>query len=222
MCYKGTLSFKDEVSSTQRPVIITNIISAGGKLTLADCNYFDITIETQDPTHNGVGASTGVKQPLNESVVPIGLTDSKIAEIFSDNMPASNNDSTLTIIDPYFFAGCYDNITEYIFKLDKILQKYPTIKKIRIARDETKDCKRKKKEMSDFFQNRYVLSYAHSDDFHDRFWIIDDGQNNYKGIAVGTSLNGFAKKIFLIAPLEPTDITDILTEVNKLQFTPIQ
>ena len=60
MYYKGTLSFKDEVSPTQRPVIITNIINAGGKLTLADCNYFDITIETQDPTHNGVGVSTGV------------------------------------------------------------------------------------------------------------------------------------------------------------------
>ena len=76
--------------------------------------------------------------------------------------------------------------------------------------------------MSDFLQNRYVLSCAHSDDFHDRFWIIDDGQNNCKGVLVGTSLNGFAKKIFLIAPLDPTDITDILTEVNKLQFTPIQ
>ena len=123
MYYKGTLSFKDEVSPTQIPVIITNIINAGGKLTLADCNYFDITMEFQDPTHNGVGVSTGVKQPLNESLVLEGVTSAKIAEIFSDNMPANNNDYTLTIIDPYFFAGCYDNITEYVFKLDAILQK---------------------------------------------------------------------------------------------------
>lgn len=51
-----------------------------------------------------------------------------------------------------------------------------------------------------------------SEDFHDRFWIVDKS----RGVVVGASLNGLGSRLFLIDELKGADVAAILQELSKI------
>lgn len=57
-----------------------------------------------------------------------------------------------------------------------------------------------------------------SDCFHDRFWIMLNGQ---KGFSMGTSLNGLGDKITTLNDLSGDDIDEIVNQVKKRVFRDI-
>ena len=56
------------------------------------------------------------------------------------------------------------------------------------------------------------VSQKYTDDFHDRFWIIDDK----KGLFIGTSLNGIGKRYSLIDYLQDSDVANITLRYKQI------
>ncbi|WP_411557025.1 hypothetical protein [Plantibacter sp. MPB07] len=57
-----------------------------------------------------------------------------------------------------------------------------------------------------------TISVIEADDFHDRFWIAD----RERGFVSGTSLNKIGRRIFFVDELSPTDVIDVLAEVDRI------
>jgi hypothetical protein len=50
-----------------------------------------------------------------------------------------------------------------------------------------------------------------SEDFHDRFWIVDQA----RGLVVGTSLNGLGRRYALVDYVDETDVAEIVTTLKR-------
>lgn len=68
-------------------------------------------------------------------------------------------------------------------------------------------------EISNYNEQYHNLKVIYNDDFHDRFFIID----NKKIYHCGSSINHIGKRIFMINLLEETKICDVLlNEINNI------
>ena len=211
MHYYAELSFKEGLSIEEQTKMIEKIANNKGTLPPDLFQHFDIKNVKQTPECGRISRET---IQLNESLLSKNMSSEQVAQVFCDNMQPQDADKELIVIDPYFFSARKNTLVDICIRLDKILDEYATISTIKIVTDSRhiKECQRT---ITDILKqnNRKVLC-AYSEDFHDRFWLID----GVRGVVVGTSLNGIGKKFSLMTPLEQDDVSDIMNEVNKLNF----
>lgn len=134
--------------------------------------------------------------------------ESQLVEKVSMKMSSLRNDNNLLIIDPYFFDNKPETIELLvnIFKMSGL-----NIKNLYIV-SKSNNIIKFQEELNIEFPEINLVTYK-SDLFHDRFWI---GLDTKKGIVMGTSLNGLAKRICLIENICNNDVNDILKEYNAI------
>ena len=97
----------------------------------------------------------------------------------------------LTIIDPYFFNNGKLSLAEKPTILE-ILKPFDQLKQLEIVTK--KNYNKKNFEWYEKSLPKIEINVIAEEDFHDRFWIIDER----KAFIVGTSVNGFGNKHFFI------------------------
>ena len=208
--YYAEMSFKEGLSNEEQLKVIEQIANNNGTLTPDLFQYFDFEHVVQLPKCN----QDPQKTPLNESLLSKNVSSEQVAQAFYDNMQPQNADKELLVIDPYFFSANQNTIVDICIRLGKILDEYATISIVKIVTDSSRIGAYQSTIIKNLKLHNCKVLCAYSTDFHDRFWLLD----GRRGVVVGTSLNGIGNKIFLIAPLVQDDVTDIMSEVNKLNF----
>ncbi len=120
-----------------------------------------------------------------------GATIEEVAEFLSEKIRKAGVKSKITIIDAYFFSNSSYSITNLLKNIIKPFEN--TISIIEIVTVESKINKSNYERFKRDFSN-YDIKVFKSDDFHDRFWIIDDS----KAFIVGASINGIGRKHFFV------------------------
>ncbi len=134
-----------------------------------------------------------------------GVNTDEVSNFLIEKITNANIQSKLTIIDAYFFSNSQYSITDL---LDNILEPFKnSISIIEIVTFEQKINQENYKSFIDKFKDFEVKVFS-SQDFHDRFWIIDDS----KAFIVGASMNGIGNKHFFIQDdyLTQNDCNDLL------------
>ncbi|TKI68502.1 hypothetical protein FCU45_10850 [Sulfurimonas crateris] len=120
-----------------------------------------------------------------------GTAVEEVSEFLREKIRKAGVKSKITIIDAYFFSNSSYSITNL---LKNILEPFKnTISTIEIITVESKINNSNYERFKRDFSN-YDIKVFQSDDFHDRFWIIDDSQ----AFIVGASINGIGKKHFFV------------------------
>lgn len=120
-----------------------------------------------------------------------GTAVEEVSEFLREKIRKAGVKSKITIIDGYFFSNSSYSITNL---LKNILEPFKnTISTIEIITVESKINNSNYERFKRDFSN-YDIKVFKSDDFHDRFWIIDDS----KAFIVGASINGIGKKHFFV------------------------
>ena len=136
-----------------------------------------------------------------------------IVQMLRDKLLRLAPQQELVIVDNYIFPshGFRDSNSqqEYINMLDDILR--PTIKQIKSLIFVTKSPFNKdlySKLIHLFLSLNPNLSITCdiTEDFHDRFWIVD----RRDGLFIGTSLNGIGKKYALVDNIKENDVKEIV------------
>jgi hypothetical protein len=144
---------------------------------------------------------------LTEAFIPKGTDNLTIVQLFHNFFDEFQvkTASKLTIIDPYLFPDKYD--TDYPQLLVDILSYFTNLTEIKFITGF------KHYDVNLYSNISSILniscSCTQNNEWHDRFWIIDDS----KGLFVGSSLNGIGKKHTLIDKLDDVDISDIIDSI---------
>lgn len=119
-----------------------------------------------------------------------GTAVEEVTEFLREKIRNAGVRSKITIIDAYFFSKSSYSITNLMKDiLEPFEDRISTIEIITIAKINKNDYERFKRDFSN-----YDIRVFKSDDFHDRFWIIDDS----KAFMVGASINGIGRKHFFV------------------------
>lgn len=157
---------------------------------------------------------------IQEAVLP--KTEDKdyrdlLIKVLSEQLQSLAPSNSLTIVDPYFFPTNLHNKDGYLSTVREIIG--PIIPKIKSARFITRaeydgalyDA------ISRIFTDlnpQMDISHRTTNDFHDRFWIVDET----RGMFVGTSLNGLGKKYALTDFIRNEDTVIIVEELRKAKL----
>lgn len=119
-----------------------------------------------------------------------GTAVEEVTEFLIEKIRSAGVRSKITIIDAYFFSSSSYSITDLLKKiLEPFEDRISTIEIITIAKINKSNYQQFKHDFSN-----YDIRVFKSDDFHDRFWIIDDS----KAFIVGASINGIGRKHFFV------------------------
>jgi hypothetical protein len=117
----------------------------------------------------------------------------------------------LTIIDPYIFSQSQFSIVEFMKTVFD--DQFQQINVIEIITSNKKVNVKQRKDLIELLEKKCKkVIVKSSEDFHDRFWIVDE----VKGFIIGTSINGIGRKHFFIQDdyLSPEDTQCILNLYN--------
>lgn len=154
-----------------------------------------------------------------EAVLPkVGPTHVPLlVKALSDQLKTLMPSQEILIVDRYFFAVGASERQDYVNSIREIfipvvndvtaitfitghksnLVTYESVKQILLKLNPT-----------------IAISCQETDDFHDRYWIVDRA----RGMFVGTSLNGIGKKYALTDYLKEADVADIVKELKHLKL----
>jgi len=119
-----------------------------------------------------------------------GTAVEEVTEFLIEKIRKAGIRSKITIIDAYFFSSSSYSITNLMKDiLEPFKNKISTIEIVTVAKINKNDYERFKRDFSN-----YDIRVFKCDDFHDRFWIIDDS----KAFIVGASINGIGRKHFFV------------------------
>jgi len=120
-----------------------------------------------------------------------GVETKEVSRFLREKIEKANIKSKLTIIDAYFFNNSKYSITNLMKEvLEPFRGEIDTIEIVTIRHKiNQNNYNRFRKEFDEF-----DIKIFASNDFHDRFWIIDDS----KAFIVGASMNGIGRKHFFI------------------------
>lgn len=118
----------------------------------------------------------------------------------------------LVIIDSYFFPeeGKYDN--DYINLVTNVLSR-AGVSSVKIVTHPQYNRRLYNIIRNNLSSVGLKLTLVTSHEFHDRFWICPDVK---QGFVLGTTLNGFGKKICLIQGLEYEDTEDLINAYHQI------
>ena len=127
---------------------------------------------------------------------------------------------SLVIVDPYFLSGeakCATSIADEFEKSARLAGRW--LEKVHIihSSDVTKAIKKAIEERAE--KSNVRLTFAATDEIHDRVWIADQAN----GMVVGTSLNGIGNRVAFLLPLPKEDLNafwDFLVERDLLKAQP--
>ncbi len=154
---------------------------------------------------------------LNEAVLPDNTPRSALADTVRFMLTKMNPGQELLIIDPYLFPLSLQQHPDpaYLPYLEMILG--ATLEKIDRFRIVTKADRHQPTEaaFSAMAQGKKAalnIATKYTNDFHDRFWIVDGA----RGLFIGTSVNGIGKRYSLIDYLRDDDSAEIYARYNAL------
>ncbi|MDN7602651.1 hypothetical protein [Burkholderia gladioli] len=140
----------------------------------------------------------------SDAVMHPGITVSEIEKLILGFVKKLSGVKNLMIIDPYFYSSEAPVLTLFermIGELSSGLESVTFFTKVRPKIDRTA-----MHEVLTRLVPTITIKTVETEEFHDRFWIDPDA---YKGIVMGTSLNGVTKKIALIDHLGRKDVMQI-------------
>jgi hypothetical protein len=139
-----------------------------------------------------------------------------LVEMLRDMLMKLSPSKNLIIVDNYFFPSKTDK-NEYLQMFKDIF--LPSIGKVasfnfitnpNFNQNLFQDCKR----LLLTLNPNLNVDYKTTDDFHDRFWIVDQT----KGLFVGTSLNGVGKRYALVDFIRDEDTKEIVNTLEQLKL----
>jgi hypothetical protein len=157
---------------------------------------------------------------LQEAVLPkTGTRDTRdlLIRVLSNQLQALSPSKDLIIVDGYFFSTGSCDEADYLDMFREIFG--PVVPKIEDVRFITKP----KYDRTLYQSIEQVLtglnphiniSHKTTDDFHDRFWIVD----KTRGLFVGTSLNGIGRRYALTDYMRDDDIVAIVKDLQRLSL----
>ena len=120
-----------------------------------------------------------------------GTADKDVIEFIQSKIRKAKLTKKLTIIDPYFFNSGKLSLAEKPTILE-ILKPFNQLEKLEIITK--KNYNKANFEWYKKSLKNVDITVIAEENFHDRFWIIDEN----KAFIVGTSVNGFGNKHFFI------------------------
>jgi hypothetical protein len=156
---------------------------------------------------------------LEEAVLPKvePIHASLLVRTLSDQLTALTPLREILIIDRYFFPASASKRPDYLSLVKDVFT--PVINNITAITFITgSNCDivifENVKQMLFELNPKVVVSRQETEDFHDRFWIVDRA----RGMFVGTSLNGIGKKYALTDYLKEEDVATIVRELQQLSL----
>lgn len=193
----------------------------GFELTIFDVEWYCIQRCQQLLKERGPTGILSIRRLLEAVLPKTDESDPKAFEMLvqtlRDKLLALNPAHKLILVDSYLFPRVRDR-RGYLEMFEDILS--PVINQIQEVKFITS---------SDHFDSslwedvkqilqrvnpRLSTSYALSNHFHDRFWIVDES----RGLFVGTSLNGLGKRYALVDNISEDDTRAIITELKSLSL----
>lgn len=121
--------------------------------------------------------------------------------------------SPLVIIDPYFFCVSSSEEQEYSSTILDLIRSSEA-SEVRIITKPGYSLAISKRIIEMLRGLGIQCTLTENNDFHDRFWLSPDKRC---GFSMGTSLNGFGKRISCIQHLKSNDVRDILGIIDELE-----
>ena len=151
--------------------------------------------------------------PLLEQLVTKGEFPNVIVKILHTYLDKMTIDKELIIVDPYFFPSNYQsNYCQFI--MDVLDPSIDSIEELKIVTGSHVNNSIKSNIISSLQSrnSKLNISHAHSNDFHDRYWISNGRES---GLIIGTSMNGLGNKYALIDRLNKIDVRLIVSELTS-------
>ncbi len=125
---------------------------------------------------------------------------------------------SLILLDNFLFAPNIADRQTYLRMVEDIFaQVINGIKEVRFITSSKHYDKSLYEDIERLFKilnNQVVIECKTTEDFHDRFWIVDE----VKGLFIGTSLNGIGKRYALVDNMSDEDTKTIVEELRKLDL----
>ena len=142
-----------------------------------------------------------------------------LVEILRNKLKALSPSNNLIIVDYYLFPDSVkakdkaDFLQTFSDVLDSVIH---DIKKVSFVTQPRYNqvLSEEAERLLENLNPQIVIDHTTTDDFHDRFWIVDE----CKGLFVGTSLNGIGKKYALIDNMRDEDTKEIVEELKMLNL----
>ncbi len=152
---------------------------------------------------------------LREAVLPKAAPDQRplLVQILSTQLSGLSPSSSLIIIDPYFFAetkdakGYMEVFASVFGPIANNINKAIFITNSKF----NKDLYNKAHTFLSGTNNNISITHRITEDFHDRFWIVDEA----RGMFVGTSINGIGKRYALTDYMQEGDVKAIVEELRR-------
>lgn len=153
------------------------------------------------------------QQPLIEDVLPDNSPKNVVLDTLRFKLDRCSPQTSLVIVDSYIYPAPPDS--DYISSFLTVFRQ--AIQSCREVTIVTKPKRNRQLEAHMDNEMRQInpqllISKKYTDDFHDRFWIVDDA----KGIYVGTSLNGVGQRYALVDYLNEADVSEIVTRIQAI------
>jgi hypothetical protein len=162
-----------------------------------------------------IGPTRFLASTLTEAVLHRGVALPVLARLVNEMLlEISERPRELLIVDPYFFHdndnpaypdrvdAVWAGVVESVDRVDVIARQTPAALTAAIeAKARARNA-------------RVTFNVHRSNEFHDRFWIVD----RQRGILVGTSVNGLGNKYAVADYLNEVDVRDIVRIVVGLGF----
>lgn len=149
---------------------------------------------------------------LMEEMLPDNTSRSLLLETVRYKLQQLNASQSLTIVDPYLFPSTPDANLENDLML--LLSPFlSSCSQLTIVTGIRHNATMKQSILAKIQSaSSITVTFKHTDDFHDRFWIADDKC----GIFIGTSLNGIGKRYAMVDYLQDEDAADIAAKVATI------
>jgi len=140
-----------------------------------------------------------------------------LVQILRDKLRALSPSNNLVIVDPYLFPVKLHDKTDFLQTFrDVFASLIHDIKKVSFVTKPgyNQTLSDEAKRLLANLNPQIVIAHTTTDDFHDRFWIVDA----HKGLFVGTSLNGIGNKYALTDNMRDEDTEAIIEELKRLNL----
>lgn len=156
----------------------------------------------------------GMAAPIEEALLRRGAAFSTIATVVNGMLrqlqPTPNE---LVIVDHYFFARSKDApLADLVDELWAGIVEHVSSIIVVAKRDSDPALVSVVKAKAEARKKGVAFAHMPSEEFHDRFWIVDRA----KGLLVGTSVNGLGKKYAVADYLDDADVAELCAELKAL------
>lgn len=221
MKYQEDLTLKSE-----RPIEPELLIALGQQLQEKNIELYFLDTETycfdeckKMIIEQGVRNILSIER-LQEAVLPkVEKRDSRdlLIRVLSNQLQALLPSESLVIIDPYFLPKNLRDSSDYLNVCREVFG--PIVPKITSVSFITKPdydvvLYQSIKRILATMNPRASVNHKTTEDFHDRFWIVDEK----KGLFLGTSLSGVGRKYALTDYMRDDDIAFIMGELRRLNL----